>query len=290
LDSISGKDVPFATAFDSAQKVVSERFVNPFYKIKELFNRSLTAQIKAVRSFGADVVAKRRLENNVGGVKSDLLQLFIDYRDENGKGLDDEALVDQVINFIIAGRDTTAQTISWLLFCLSQNPGVTEKVLEEANLLVGDGEITYETVKSMEYAKAVFKETLRLYPSVSRNLKQAVADDILPNGTRIAAGTQVGFSAYAMGRSAKIWDNPLEFNPERWIGTAVPTPYKFPAFNAGPRICIGRVVAELQGVFVFVTLLRKFEIEVANPENVCQVNSLTLPMKYGMMCKLTKRK
>lgn len=240
-----------------------------------------------MRNFGRFVIARRRLDVNTE--HSDLLQLFLDYRDENGKELDDENLVDQVINFIIAGRDTTAQTLSWLFFLLSQNPRVTEKVLEEANLLVGDGEITYEDVKSMEYAKAVFKETLRLYPPVARNSKQALADDILPNGARIAAGTQVGFCSYAMGRSKKIWDNPLAFDPERWIGTAPPSAYKFPAFNAGPRICIGRVAAELQGVYVFVTLLRKYEIKVLNPEKVCQTCSLTLPMKYGMMCKLERK-
>jgi cytochrome P450 len=276
-------------AFDAAQKTISQRFINPLYKISELFNSRLRTQIETVRNFGKRVVIDRR-NGHPNQEYSDLLQLFMEYRDEIGDGLDDDALVDQVINFIIAGRDTTAQTLSWLFFCLSENPRVVDKVIQEAKSVVGECDfLSYEHVKQMEYAKAVFKETLRLYPPVSRNSKQAVNDDILPNGVKIKKGQMIGLVPYAMGRSEKIWKDPLAFKPERWIGTASPTPYKFPAFNAGPRVCIGKVIAELQGVFVFVSLLQKFKFKVLYPEKVCSVISLTLPMKDGLICEINSR-
>ena len=99
----SEKPIPFATAFDYSQVVMFNRFTNPFFKITELFMPSIRHNIKVLRNFGLDVIQSRRRS---GQSKSDLLQLFMDYEDENGK-LSDECLCDQVLNFIIAGRDTT---------------------------------------------------------------------------------------------------------------------------------------------------------------------------------------
>lgn len=184
LGSLSGKDVPFANAFDRSQSVLVYRFLSPFFKIEEFFKPQIEKDFKLVREFGLQVVRDRR-EGVVKGVEGDLISLFFKYKDDEGESLTDEQMVDQVINFLIAGRDTTAQALSWTMYCLSQHPECVDRILEEVNRIMEDGQEipTYDQVKEMKYTKAVFQETLRLYPSVPKNTKMALNDDVLPDGT-----------------------------------------------------------------------------------------------------------
>ncbi|RKO85708.1 cytochrome P450, partial [Blyttiomyces helicus] len=142
------------------------------------------------------------------------------------------------------GRDTTAQALSWTFYMLAKNPAVEEKLVEEVMQTLGDALApTYDQIKTMRYANAVFHETLRLYPSVPKESKQALADDVLPDGTLVDAGMVVVWIPYAMGRSRAIWGaHAHEYKPERWLGEKdlQPSSYEYPVFNAGPRICLGR--------------------------------------------------
>ena len=160
------------------------RFLSPFFKIEEFFKPQIEKDFKLVREFGLQVVRDRR-EGLVKGVEGDLISLFFKYKDDEGESLTDEQMVDQVINFLIAGRDTTAQALSWTMYCLSQHPECVDRILEEVNGIMEDGQEipTYDQVKEMKYSKAVFQETLRLYPSVPKNTKMALNDDVLPDGT-----------------------------------------------------------------------------------------------------------
>jgi cytochrome P450 len=274
--------VEFSKAFDRSQVTVNFRFFNPFWKLFE--PSSSGKDFAVVRDFGRKIIAERK-RHPVQKERPDLLDLFMAYTNENGEHLSDEQLVDQVINFIIAGRDTTAQALSWTLFCLTKNPHVVSKVVEEANDIMKDSRIpTYDQVRQMKYALAVFRETLRLYPSVSRNAKVAMTDEVLPNGIVVPKGVVVTWSAYAMGRNPRIWENPHEFIPERWLTDKLPTPFEFLAFNAGPRICLGKTLAELQGVFVLVSMLKNYSLVVQDLERVTYEIALTNPIKNGLAC------
>jgi cytochrome P450 len=190
------------------------------------------------------------------------------------------------------GRDTTAQALSWTFFMLSQNPRALESLLDEIDETLGDSQSpTYDQVKGMKYAKAVFHETLRLYPSVPSNMKTANRDDILPDGTFVPKDTIVSWNLYAMGRTAAIWgDDAKEFKPERWLSMEKqPNSFDYPVFNAGPRTCLGKSMAELEGVYVIVSLLRRFRFDVLEPEKVTYANSLTLPMKNGLKVRVSLR-
>jgi cytochrome P450 len=156
--------------------------MSPFFKLEEFFNPQIQKDFKIVRDFGLQVV-KDRKDRVVKGVEGDLISLFLNYKGDDDESLTDEQMVDQVINFLIAGRDTTAQALSWTMYCLSQNPRCVDIMLEEIFRITGDNDIpTYDQVKEMKYTKAVFNETLRLYPSVPRNFKCALKDDVLPDG------------------------------------------------------------------------------------------------------------
>jgi cytochrome P450 len=277
--------VEFSKAFDRSQVTVNFRFFNPFWKLSE--PRTSVQDFATVRDFGRKIIAERK-RNHVRKEQPDLLDLFMAHTNENGEHLSDEQLVDQVINFIIAGRDTTAQALSWALYCLTKNPHVVSKLVDEASSIMKDRTIpTYDEVRQMKYALAVFRETLRLYPSVSRNAKVAMTDEVLPNGILVPKGVVVTWSAYAMGRNPRIWDNPHEFCPERWMTDKLPTPYEFLAFNAGPRICLGKTLAELQGVFVLVAMLKNYSLAVQDLERVTYEIALTNPIKNGLACAIS---
>ena len=288
-------DIPFARAFDAAQSIVDYRFISPFYKFEEILTLNsirMKHHIKVIREFANNVIENRVKELSLGTTtRSDLLSLFMGYTHEDGSKFTREQNLDLVINFIIAGRDTTAQAMSWCVYELNRNPCVLKKLHAEIDGELGDAELTYEKVKNMKYANAVFHETLRLWPSVPKDMKQAVREIVLPCGIVVPAGDVITWSNYAFGRNKNIWgSNALEFYPERWIEMEKrPSKFEYPVFNAGPRVCLGQALAELEGVYVLVSLLRKFDFEVQNIENVRYANSLTLPMKNGLLCKVSAR-
>ena len=149
---------------------------------------------------------------------------------------------------------------------------------------------TYEQVKAMKYAKAVLHETLRLYPTAPNFTRACVNDEILPNGMLIKAGWNITWNHGLLGRLVKNWGpDSAEFKPERFLTGNQFNTSKFTAFHGGPRACLGKTLAELQGVFVLASILKQFEFEVVDPSNVKIQLSLTLPMKNGLFCKFRPR-
>jgi len=165
--------------------------------------------------------------------------------------IDDAYLKDVIMNFLIAGRDTTAQMLSWCIYLLCEHQEEQDKVFEEVMGILESvdmegkedeeendnefdrmtKEITYEEVKSMKYTKAVLMETLRLYPSVPKEGKWASKPDTLPDGTEIPGNCYVCFSPYVMGRDEDLWENPLLFSPQRFVDNPKPSPYIHTAFQ-----------------------------------------------------------
>lgn len=157
--------------------------------------------------------------------------------------MNDKYLRDIILNFMIAGKDTTANTLSWFLYMLCKNPLIQEKVAQEVRDVTGNTEsdnlvpaiddfveiaITDGALDQMHYLHASITETLRLYPSqcvFTVNLKDgrvAEMDDILPDGYRVKKGDGVYYMAYAMGRMPFIWGEDAEcFRPERWLKNGV---------------------------------------------------------------------
>lgn len=183
MNSLLQDHVPFAQAFDNAQEAITSRFYDPFWRINEKLNGDKVGKdIKLVRDFARNIVSEAKKTEHQNE-KTDLLAMFRAHKNEDGTILSDEELVDQVLNFLVAGRDTTAQALSWVIHELDQHPDVLLKIRQELYEIMGNSESpSYEQVKQMKYTKAVIFETLRLHPSVPRNIKLALNDDVLPNG------------------------------------------------------------------------------------------------------------
>lgn len=309
------KEVPFATAFDFAQTVVNERFVDPFWRIREFFGadgRRMRKSINSLRSICFGMIdqrfAAKASGEQSGAVDSkegkDLLQLFMD------QGLSRDELLPVVLNFIIAGRDTTAQALSWAFLELHRHPDIVRKIREEAKEVLADGRLMeYDDLKAMPYTNAVFYETLRLHPSVPKNIKVVRVDDVIrPYAQELDAsndekkelmqterlpdipvqkGTTVSWSDWAMGRMPEIWgEDCCEFKPDRFLkedgSLKTYSQYKFHAFNAGPRLCLGQTLATYEGVAMLVLLLSKYDIVLDDAklkkDPPVYAESLTLPI------------
>ncbi|GAA5809153.1 hypothetical protein MFLAVUS_002558 [Mucor flavus] len=308
INAIGSKEkVPFAASFDECQLNGFQRFINPLWKITEPivfglqpWKKSISQHLETVNKFAYEVIENRRQQLARGETHhKDLLSRFMEAHNENDELLSNKELRDMVLNFIIAGRDTTAQTLSWTFYMLLLHPRIEKRLLEEiANHVTDDladrpAEL-YEVIKDMTYAHAIFYEVLRLYPSVPNNQKYALNDDIWPDGTAIKKGDYVMWSPWAQGRSEEVWGpDAKDFKPERWI-----TPEgdlrresqgQWPAFNAGPRVCLGQNLATLEALVAMVFIVKRYKFELVSGQNITYQVSLTLPMKEGMKVYVAKR-
>jgi cytochrome P450 len=141
----------------------------------------------------------------------------------------------------------------------------------------------FSDIQRMKYVEMVVLETLRLHPSVPKEAKHCFQHDTLPDGTCVQSGDLLVFSPWCMGRNEALWTHALEFRPERFSDELKPNPYKFTAFQAGPRQCLGQTLAILEMKVVLFRLFQVFQFELNQPkESVTYVNTLTLPIKGGL--------
>ncbi|KAF9926203.1 hypothetical protein FBU30_004162 [Linnemannia zychae] len=299
LENIDGK-VDFAVSFDDLTATCSDRLLDPAWKIREAITK-VGAKAKydkeLIRKHSFEVIERRRKEGFKGyaeGKKKDLLQLFMEATDDEGKPLSNEFLVDIILNFTIAGRDTTAQALSWMFYLLNRDgtdKEIMKNLIQEVDNVLGDGLPTYETHKQQKYAEACFNEALRIFPSVPRNLKMCVQDDVLPDGTKIYKGEWFTWSSYVMGRSEKIWGpDAKEYKPSRWINTEKPSQGKFSSFHAGPRVCLGQNFAILEALTVIGMILQKFELTLVDSSKLPPYGvSVTMPMLEGLPMRVKRR-
>lgn len=299
VDTMGGKANEYAMAYDTAHRCLIDyvlKSMAPLQLLKLLpwpFGGmdGLAAQLHRKTHPGfqefkvalhtLDVESRRIVEATRAdpkiGDRKDLLALFVNNKDrssvqnnntapsEPSEHMPTEWLRDVVLNFIIAGRDTTACTLSWMFFILATHPEIQKKVQAEIDAKFKPGAIpTMQSVSASElpYLNGVLYETLRLYPPVPIDGKEAVADDVLPGGTKIPMGTNMDFFVYAMGRDPAVYAEPTTVRPERWIPFKEPSQYEFPVFQAGPRICLGMNMALFEAKIVALMLLREFSFDL----------------------------
>ncbi|XP_022741212.1 alkane hydroxylase MAH1-like [Durio zibethinus] len=232
----------------------------------------------------------------------DLLTSFL-VEDQGESGAfeqSDKVIRDTAVNLMLAGIDSVSGGLSWFFWIVATNPSVEAKIVEEIkrnSSICKDKNMIYlseEELNRFIYLHAVFCETLRLYPPIPANHKTVVQSDILPSGHRVQAGSRILISIYSMGRMEQIWGKDcLEFKPERWIsekGDIVYVPsYKYPAFNSGPRTCLGKDMSFLQMKTVAIALLKNYRVEMVQGHVVVPRESITLHMKNGLKVRIKKR-
>ncbi|KAF9110308.1 hypothetical protein BGX27_006514 [Mortierella sp. AM989] len=309
----------FGDAFDYLTTNIDGRVSNPFWFITDKIipgkAKTLRDAIGVLDKFANIAVVKRRSETpeETENRPRDLLDHFINHVADDGSMLTDLELRDVFVNFMIAGRDTTAQALTWQFYSLMANPRVMNNLVQEIDtVLQGSRTYSYETMmQELPYLKAIFHETLRLYPPVPKNFKMVVDDDVLPGGIRVYKGEIIGISSWCLARNKDVWGEDAEqFVPERWLVPSssvasqdssktnvspfgkfkAESPYKFTSFNAGPRLCLGQTFATLEALVTTTMLLQDYQFKLSPEQKpIIAKGSVTLPMVHPLLTIVTRR-
>ncbi|KAK4346103.1 hypothetical protein RND71_036279 [Anisodus tanguticus] len=301
---LGGAESEFMQAFEIATTLSSGRFMYaiPFlYRIKKILNigseKKLQKSIKIVHEF-ADKIITSRMEERAEKKDEDLLSRFMGDTNQFSA----KFLRDIVISFILAGRDTTSSALTWFFWILSSRKDIEQKILEElVQTRRRNGEnigeaYNFDDLREMQYLHAAISEAMRLYPPVPIDTRSCLKDDILPDGTFIGKDWFLSYQTYSMGRMENIWGKDCcEYKPERWLDEngvyKQESPFKFPVFHAGPRMCLGKDMAYIQMKSIAASVLEMFEFDVQLEKGKIPeyVLSLTLRMKGGLPVKVKER-
>ncbi|KAJ4811902.1 Cytochrome P450 704C1 [Rhynchospora pubera] len=304
----------FSNAFDEASCQILYRYFDVFWKVKRFLNVGSEAKMKKnvqlIDDFVYAVISRKTKQLAEQGEdaleKEDILSRFLQEKEKPSSGIDDKYLRDIILNFMIAGRDTTAGTLAWFFYMMCKHPHVQDKIVrevqeatktQEQNVKIyefGD-HLTEESINDMQYLYAALTETLRLYPAVPMDVKYCFSDDTLPDGFDVNKGDLVNYQPFPMGRMKFLWgDDAYDFRPERWlnnVGIFVPeSPFKFPVFQAGPRICLGKEFAYRQMKIVAATLLYFFKFQLWDASREVRSRTmLTLQIDGGLHLRAMHR-
>ncbi|XP_057455313.1 cytochrome P450 704C1-like [Lotus japonicus] len=312
LDSMCGSNEEgkkFAHAFDTASALTLYRYVDVFWKIKKFLNIGSEATLRknteiltafVFKLINTRVQQMQTSKDDSASIRGDILSRFLEVKE-----YDSTYLRDIILNFVIAGKDTTAATLAWFMYMLCKYPSVQEKAAEEVREAINTktissctefvSSVTDEALEKMNYLHAAITETLRLHPAVPVDAKICFSDDTLPDGFSVNKGDMVSYQPYAMGRMKFIWgDDAEEFRPERWLdenGIFQPqSPFKFTTFQAGPRICLGKEFAYRQMKIFSAVLLGCFRFKLNDEKaNVTYKTMINLHIDGGLEVKAFHR-
>ncbi|BAD68167.1 cytochrome P450-dependent fatty acid hydroxylase-like protein [Oryza sativa Japonica Group] len=205
-------------------------------------------------------------------------------------------------NFVLAGRDTTSSALTWFFWLVSGQPDVEDRIAREIRAVRASSGSTdaaafsFDELREMHYLHAAITEAMRLYPPVAMDSHCCQNDDVLPDGTFVGKGWQVTYSAYAMARLEELWGADCEeFRPERWLdedGVFRPeSPFKYPVFHGGPRMCLGKEMAYIQMKSIAACVFERFSFRFVGGEGrPGLVFSVTLRMEGGLPMRVKKRR
>ena len=236
------------------------------------------------------VTVRRQLIDSGATAPRDILTLLLEAQDpETGRGMREDDLRANIVTFIGAGHETTANALTWTFYLLSQAPDWREQVAAEAQAQLDAGPMD-TLADRMPVTKAVLEESLRLYPPAAFLSRAAIADDEIC-GRRIRAGTIVTVSPFLLHRHRKLWRDPEVFDPTRFLGANRETIDRFAyiPFGAGPRVCIGMGFALQEAIIVTAHLAKSFRFDLAPDHKVRAIQRITLRPQGGMPMIATPR-
>lgn len=227
---------------DDLDALIDELGENPFAMLVDDVTRDLklAMRFRALTRHVASIMQKRRNENRI---EQDFLSLLMETRDKKSlQPMDDKALIDEVMTIIVAGHETTAGTLNWAWYLLSQHENIEQAVHAELDALgAGPG---FDDLHKLAYTRQVIDETLRLYPPVwlfSRKAIQADTLSVAGEEVEIPAGADIFLSPYYLHRDATHWTEPESFIPDRFADEAIRerNRHVYYPFSLGSRRCIG---------------------------------------------------
>jgi cytochrome P450 len=245
-------------------------------------NRSIAEVQRVVDGFIAAGRARPR--------GTDLLSTMIAAQHDDGTGMSDQQLRDEAMTLYLAGHETTALTLTWSWYLLSQHPASEQKLVKEWQRVLRGRAPAASDLAALPYTSAVISEAMRIYPPVYVIGREATTDLEL-GGYRVKRGYTVLMSQWVSHRDPKYFPDPERFLPERWLsGLATRLPkFAYYPFGGGQRICIGSHFALMEAAIILATVGQRYRFTL-DPDAVIDIKpQITMPPKYGMPATLTRR-
>ena len=258
-------------------------YLNPWFSVSGELRRHEDMRARADNILMAYIQQRRHQEPG-----HDLLQTLMDARYTDGEGMSDQLVLSESMQLLVAGHETSSNALSWLLYLLSSRTDCLERIRQEFDSVLGDAPLTYSDVPKFEFATQVIQEALRLYPPFWMVDRMAVADDRVGD-LAIPRGSMVIVYVYGAHHAPRYWQNPENFDPERFTkaNEKLCTPFTFLPFGAGPRGCIGGNYAMLQILMILRDLLRTYDFRLAPGQMIEARPMVILRPKHGIRMMFT---
>ncbi|XP_009770013.1 ferruginol synthase-like [Nicotiana sylvestris] len=237
------------------------------------------------------MLSDKRKDEIQGNDKKDFMQILLELMEQKniGKSVDLVQIKAILLDIVIGGTDTTITMVEWVMAELLNNPVVMTKVQKELKDVIGMNNTVEEShLPKLHYLDAVVKETLRLHPALPLLFPKRPSQSAIVGGYTIPEGTKVLLNVYAIHRDPQIWENPLKFQPVRFLSHSTNLDYagnnmKYLPFGSGRRVCAGLPLAEKMLMFILASLLHSFDWKLPEGENV------DLSDGFGLVVKKSKR-
>ena len=247
-----------------------------------------------LRTLLARLITQRQQANIIPGSipPDDLLQMLLDVRyEDTGEPMSPARLLDEALILLVAGHETSANALTWLIYLLAHHPKEAAIIQTEMAAVLAGRTPTFEDLPRLGTALYAVQEALRHYPPAWIVDRVALADDEF-NGLRIPKGTLFSLYFYGLHHNENYWAEPAAFRPSRFApGQALPAqPFAYVPFGGGPRLCIGLQFALTEMQLVTMELLRQFDVEwVAGQPVVTMHPLITLRPKHDFQVRLRLR-
>lgn len=263
LFSSSVTERDFETARDAVDLTMKSLSFDPFvFGKKRMYERATRAfEEVAYRLIGE----RRRMAPEER--PRDLLTAMLEMTNAEGQGLGDSSVRYEIVGLLIAGKETSAITLSWLLGVMEQRPELKRRLRDEVDTVLGGRAPTADDLPKLRQCRMALQETLRKYTPVWVLFPREAKSDVVLGGYPVAKGTRVWVSPYATHHHPEFWDRPEAFEPERFDGEGedapVPHRYAWLPFGGGPRFCLGARFAMMEMQLAMARLLQRYEMRWA---------------------------
>jgi cytochrome P450 len=245
--------------------------------------------VRVVDEIVFEIIEQRRQDPDPE--QDDLLAMLLNARyEDSGESMSNRQVRDEVMSLLVAGHETTANTLSWTWYLLGQNPDVVITLIAELDALLGGRPPALADFPALVDTNQVIKEAMRLYPSAWSISRRALADDII-DGYHIPAGAIVAISPYTLHRHPEFWPSPERFCPQRFTPEAEQAQHRYAyiPFGAGMRKCIGDQFALMESMIIVPMLLQSFQLALVPGHPVEGHAKVTLRPKHGVLMTAVPR-
>ena len=277
----------FGTDLD---RLIDAKGGNPFELLTSETRRDLAfaAKYRALTHDVLAIIAARRKEQRI---ETDLLSMLMEVRDrDSGEAMPDRALLDELMTLIVAGHETTAGTLNWTWYLLSQNPEAEARLHQAIAAPAQASGSEEETSAAHPHVEQVLQEALRLYPPAWLFTRRALGDDVL-GGFHVPAGTDVFICPYLLHRQTAHWEQPEVFDPLRFEPAAVDARHRYAylPFSAGPRYCIGATFAMAEMTMHLAMVAQRFRLHYDGPAPPAAEFQVNLRSRHDLSMRLVAR-